>query len=62
MEIKKQRKYYLIVFIILFLSAFIIPYFVIDHIKSFRGPFLFWIIYVLTTISLTFLIINKWRD
>ncbi|MFW5998439.1 MAG: hypothetical protein ACOCP5_01650 [Halanaerobiaceae bacterium] len=57
-----QRKAWLIWLIILVISAYIIPYFILKDIDKITGPFLFWTIYALLAIISTFMIINKWRN
>ncbi|MFW5976585.1 MAG: hypothetical protein ACOCQS_01425 [Bacillota bacterium] len=57
-----ERKFWLIWLVILVLSAYIVPYYVINDVEKITGPFLFWTIYAIIAIISTLIIINKWRN
>ena len=58
----EKRKIWVIWLLILVLSAYIVPYFIINDVQTITGPFLFWSLYAVIAIISTFKIIDKWRN
>ncbi|MFC4076346.1 hypothetical protein [Salinithrix halophila] len=48
--------------LLLILAAFIIPFTLLDDVRSWTGAFLFWILFALTAVLLNAWIASKWRD
>lgn len=59
---ENKRKLWVTWFIILILSAYIVPYIFMRESGKITGPFLFWIIFSLLAILSIFIITAKWRD
>ncbi|MFN2341242.1 MAG: hypothetical protein ABR547_08235 [Halanaerobium sp.] len=61
-KLKKLRYFYLILIFLLVVSAFAVPYTLLNSINLFRGAFLFWSFFALAVIFLTIKITTYWRD
>jgi len=61
-KLKKLRLFYSLLILLLVISAFTVPYTLLNSINLFRGAFLFWSLFALTVIFLTIKIINYWRE
>lgn len=61
-QLKKLRLLYLSLILVLVVSAFVVPYTLLNSINLFRGAFLFWLIFALIVIFLTIKITSYWRE
>ena len=61
-KLKKLRLFYSLVILLLVISAFAVPYTLLNSINLFRGAFLFWSLFVLIVIFLTIKITGYWRE
>jgi hypothetical protein len=61
-KLKKLRLFYIILILLLVLSAFAVPYTILNEINLFRGAFLFWSLFALTVIFLTIKITTYWSE
>lgn len=61
-KLKKLRLFYLLLILLLVISAFVIPYTLLNSINLFKGSFLFWIFFALLIIFLTIKIVSHWED
>ncbi|TDO95041.1 hypothetical protein DFR79_10140 [Halanaerobium saccharolyticum] len=61
-KLKKLRLFYTLVILLLVISAFAVPYTLLNSINLFRGAFLFWSLFALTVIFLTIKITGYWRE
>jgi len=61
-KLKKLRLFYSLLILLLVISAFTVPYTLLNSINLFRGAFLFWSLFALTVIFLTIKIITYWRE
>jgi len=61
-KLKKLRLFYTILILILVISAFALPYTVLNKINHFNGAFLFWSLFALIVIFLTIKITTYWRE
>lgn len=61
-KLKKLRFFYTILILILVISAFAVPYTMLNNINLFNGAFLFWSIFALIVIFLTIKITTYWRE
>ncbi|MFP4198731.1 MAG: hypothetical protein ACOC2S_00345 [Halanaerobium sp.] len=61
-KLKKLRYFYLILILLLVISAFAVPYTLLSSINLFRGAFLFWSLFALLVIFLTIKITTYWRN
>jgi len=59
--LNKKRLIWLIWFMLLILSAFIVPYLFIGGISRITASFLFWTLFAITAIISTIKIIGHWR-
>lgn len=60
--ITAELKKWVSIFLVLVLSAFIIPYYFLGKITSVYGAFLFWNIFALVAIILIYIVAGKWED
>ncbi|MDK2821167.1 MAG: hypothetical protein PWP31_1132 [Clostridia bacterium] len=49
-------------FVLLILSAYIVPYVFMGNLPKMSGPFLFWTLFALVAIISTIRVTNYWRD
>lgn len=61
-KLKKLRLFYSLVILLLVISAFAVPYTLLNSINLFRGAFLFWCLFALIVIFLTIKITGYWRE
>jgi len=61
-KLKKMRLFYTFLILILVISAFAVPYTMLNQINLFRGAFLFWSLFALTVIFLTIKITTYWSE
>jgi hypothetical protein len=61
-KLKKMRFLYTILILLLVISAFAVPYTVLNQLNLFRGAFLFWSLFALTVIFLTIKITTYWSE
>ncbi|MGM0499462.1 MAG: hypothetical protein ACQERL_04520 [Bacillota bacterium] len=61
-KLKKLRLLYAALILMLVLSAFAVPYLMLNSINLFRGAFLFWLLFALIVIFLTIKITTYWRN
>ncbi len=61
-NLKKLRIYWILWFLILIVSAYIIPYQFIGGISKITASFLFWTVFAIFAIISTLKIITYWRD
>lgn len=61
-KLKKLRILFVSLILILIISAFVVPYTLLNSINLFRGAFLFWVIFALLVIFLTIKITSYWRE
>ncbi|RAK04976.1 hypothetical protein C8C77_1363 [Halanaerobium saccharolyticum] len=61
-KLKKLRWFYLLAILLLVISAFAVPYTLLNSINHFRGAFLFWSLFALIVIFLTIKITGYWRE
>jgi membrane protein YdbS with pleckstrin-like domain len=63
MSLERQRIIWLIVFLLLILAAFIIPFTpLLQGLSKIYGAFLFWNVFALVVISGIVVITARWRD
>lgn len=62
MTLKQQRKFWIIFFIVLVLSAFIVPFICFHDVAKVYGAFLFWNIFAVVAIISMLIITSQWRD
>lgn len=58
----KRRLLWVIWLVILILSAYIVPYILLNDINKITGAFLYWTLFALIAIFSTIKIVNYWRD
>jgi len=61
-KLKKLRFFYTILILLLVISAFAVPYTLLNNINLFKGAFLFWSLFALIVIFLTIKITTYWRE
>ncbi|RCW60886.1 MULTISPECIES: hypothetical protein [Halanaerobium] len=61
-KLKKLRNLYLVLILLLVVSAFIVPYTLLSSLNYFYGAFLFWSFFALAVIYLTIKITTYWRN
>lgn len=61
-KLKKLRFIYIALILMLIITAFAVPYLMLNSINLFRGAFLFWVVFALTVIFLTIKITTYWRN
>ncbi len=61
-KLKKLRLFYTLLILLLVISAFAVPYTMLNSINLFRGAFLFWSLFALIVIFLTIKITTYWRE
>ena len=61
-KLKKLRFFYTILILLLVISAFAVPYTLLNNINLFKGAFLFWSLFALIVIFLTIKITTYWRN
>ncbi|CCU79974.1 hypothetical protein HSACCH_01756 [Halanaerobium saccharolyticum subsp. saccharolyticum DSM 6643] len=61
-KLKKLRWLYTLLILLLIITAFAIPYLMLNSINLFRGAFLFWILFALIVIFITIKITTYWRS
>jgi len=61
-KLKKLRWLYTVLILLLIITAFAIPYLMLNSINLFRGAFLFWILFALIVIFITIKITTYWRS
>lgn len=61
-KLKKLRLFYTVLILLLVISAFAVPYILLNSINLFKGAFLFWSLFALTVIFLTIKITTYWRE
>lgn len=61
-KLKKLRLFYAALILLLVISAFAVPYLLLNSINLFRGAFLFWCLFALIVIFLTIKITTYWRE
>lgn len=61
-KLKKLRLFYTLLILLLVISAFAVPYNVLNSINLFKGAFLFWSFFALIVIFLNIKITNYWRE
>lgn len=62
MSLDQQRKFWIIFFTGLVLSAFIVPFVYLHDVAKVYGAFLFWIIFALVATISMLIITSQWRD
>lgn len=58
----KRRLLWVVWLVILILSAYIVPYILLNDVNKITGAFLYWTLFALIAIFSTIKIINYWRD
>jgi len=61
-KLKKLRWLYTLLILLLIITAFAIPYLMLNSINLFKGAFLFWILFALIVIFITIKITTYWRS
>ena len=61
-KLKKLRLFYLVLILLLVISAFAVPYSLLNSVNLFKGSFLFWSLFALIVIFLTIKITTYWRE
>jgi len=61
-KLKKLRFFYTGLILLLVISAFAVPYTLLNSVNLFRGVFLFWSLFALTVIFLTIKITSYWSE
>ncbi len=61
-KLKKLRLFYSLLILLLVISAFVVPYTLLNSINLFKGSFLFWNFFALLIIFLTIKIVSHWED
>ncbi|MDY6826230.1 MAG: hypothetical protein SVV67_03500 [Bacillota bacterium] len=63
MSLERQRLIWVIVFLVMVLSAFIVPFTpLMSNLTKFYGAFLFWSIFALVVIIFLGMITARWKD
>ncbi|HED23647.1 MAG TPA: hypothetical protein ENN91_00810 [Firmicutes bacterium] len=63
MSLERQRLLWVIVFLVVVLSAFIVPFTpIMTNLAKFYGAFLFWSIFALVVIAFLGIITARWKD
>ncbi|HHT47273.1 MAG TPA: hypothetical protein GX004_08320 [Firmicutes bacterium] len=62
MSLDQQRKFWIIFFTVLVLSAFIVPFIFFTDLPKVYGAFLFWNIFAIIAILSMLIITRQWRD
>ncbi|MFO8191277.1 MAG: hypothetical protein R6U08_00640 [Bacillota bacterium] len=63
MSLERQRLLWIIVFLVVVLSAFIVPFIsFMSNMTKFYGAFLFWSIFALVVIVFLGMITARWKD
>jgi len=55
-------QWFIILYIALVLSAYIVPYTVLSGAERLSGSFLYWTIFGLVCITLLFIMMGKWKN
>jgi len=61
-QVENQIKGWVIWFLILVLSAFTVPFFLLSNVVKVYGAFLYWGIFALVAIISVGIVASKWRD
>lgn len=61
-KLKKLRLFYTVLILLFLISAFAVPYTLLNSINLFKGAFLFWSLFALIVIFLTIKITSYWRE
>jgi len=57
-----KRSFWIVWLILLILSAYFVPFLVLNDVKLITGSFLYWVLFALVAIFSTIKITNYWRD
>ncbi|MEM1524778.1 MAG: hypothetical protein QW372_00915 [Nitrososphaerales archaeon] len=59
---EKRHKLWLILFLIIVIIDFLIPYTILKDIASFYASYMFWTILTIVTIILGYVYLSSWRE
>ena len=62
MMITSELKKWALIFFVLVLSAFIVPYVFLANVATVYGAFLYWNLFAIVAILLIAVVTKKWRD